>query len=539
MDDEDDHGDAARELPRVDTPPRRYALNYGSAEFVKDASQLTDKGEEACGRCSLRCGLQYSDLMKSFWYFLAMYFAVHGCTRAEEHILDTDGAEHHRRQKVLRLGLDAGAWVHMRDWGRDPIFDTLANLCVALDGAGSPGTQNRIGKQMLLVCTAVYCSSPELLKCVDKLRAFAEVKRGDTVADAATAIVEALRLVSNVRTDVGAGFQTYGGRRRTFGRDVPVTRDVPWKSRYMDNLFMVLPMWTEPCQDIAKAMIALAANLRDPPNRGPPGSPVTPPIGDLAAAIMRLPLLGRPDAPQAAMRFDGTVRSYFGKQVLRHVWYILATLACECRPQGHNTVRPRKTCKCGPCVSLRTLRNDFTFFGPSPVALFVELGGQYDKGAARLAQAWRTLRGAVQSEFNLQTDEDDLDLLTMQSLPCIWRVYARSVASMDTHWVFSNYRRLSLQIFEYETRFLTSLFFDLRRVEGGVKRFAALSPQGQREVLKAFQKRDADEQMAGLNAVTPAVETKQRPITTAKRAGKSYASLLEKCEADDERVRRQ
>jgi hypothetical protein len=169
------------------------------------------------------------------------------------------------------------------------------------------------------------------------------------------------------------------------------------------------------------------------------------------------------------------------------------------------------------------------------VALFVELGGQCDKGAARLAQAWRMLRGAVQSEFELLTDEDDLDLLTMQSLPCIWRVYSRSVASMDTHWVFSTHRRLSLQVFDLETRFLlTPLFVGLRCVAGGVKRFAALSPQGQHQVLTAFQKRDTDERTADL-----ALLTKQHPLTTAKRAGKCYASLLEKCEADDERVRRQ
>ena len=521
MDDEDDHGDAERELPRVDTPPRRYALNYDNEEFVKDGRQLTAIGEKACLKCSELCGLQNSYLMKSFWYFLALYFAVHGCTDAEGHILVTDAAEHERRKNVLRLGLDVGAWVHMRDWGRDPTFDTLANLCVALDSAGSAGTPNRVGKHMLLVCTAVYCSSPELLKCVEKLKAIAEVKRGDTVADAATAIVEALRLVSSVRTDVGAGFQTYGGRRRTFGRDVPVTRDVLWRSRFMDNLFMVLPMWTKPCQDIAEAMIALARTLREPDKYGPPY------IADLAAAIMSLPLLGRPGAPQAVKRFDGTVRSYFGKQVLRHVWYILATLACDSLP---HTGRPKKACDCRPCVSLRTLRNDFTFFGPSPVALFVALDSQDDKGTARLAQAWRTLREAVQSEFNWN---DDLDLLTMQSLPCIWRVYARSVPLMDTHWVFSNYRRLSQTIFEYETGFMRTLFCQLRHVEDGMKRFAALSPQGQRKVLTAFRNRDTDEVIAVLNTVTPAADKKQRPVTTIKRAGKSYASLLEKCETDD------
>jgi hypothetical protein len=524
MDDGDDHGDAEHELPRVDTPPRRYALNYDNEVFVKDVRQLTDIGEQACLKCSQMCGLQNSDLMKSFWYFLALYFAAHGCTAAEGHILVSDVVEHYRRKNVLRLGLDAGAWVHMRDWGRDPTFDTLANLCVALDGAGSDETPNRVGKHMLLVCTAVYCSSPELLKCIDRLKAIAEVKRGDTVADAATAIVEALRLVSNVRTDVGAGFQTYGGRRRTFGRDVPVTRDVLWNSRFMDNLFMVLPMWTEPCQDIAKAMIALADNLRDPNNQGPPC------IADLAAAIMRLPLLGRPGAPQAAKRFGGTVRSYFGKQVLRHVWYILATLACERR---HNTVRPMKTCDCGPCVALRTLRNDFTFFGPSPVALFGALDSQ-SQGMARLAPAWRTLREAVQREFNWN---DDLDLLTMQGLPCIWRVYARSVPSMDTHWVFSNYRRLSQTVFEYETGFMITLFFQLRLTDDGMKRFAALSPQGQREVLTAFRKRDTEQLVAGLNAATPVADTKQRPVTTAKRPGKSYAALLDKCETDDKRVK--
>ena len=52
MDDEDDHGDAERELPRVDTPPRRYALNYDNEEFVKDGRQLTAIGEKACLKCS-------------------------------------------------------------------------------------------------------------------------------------------------------------------------------------------------------------------------------------------------------------------------------------------------------------------------------------------------------------------------------------------------------------------------------------------------------------------------------------------------------
>ena len=77
----------------------------------------------------------------------------------------------------------------------------------------------------------------------------------------------------------------------------------------------------------------------------------------------------------------------------------------------------------------------------------------------------------------------------------------------------------------------------LGHVEDGMKRFAALSPQGQREVLTAFRKRDTDELIAGLNAATPVADTKQRPVTTAKRAGKSYASLLEKCETADKRVK--
>ena len=77
----------------------------------------------------------------------------------------------------------------------------------------------------------------------------------------------------------------------------------------------------------------------------------------------------------------------------------------------------------------------------------------------------------------------------------------------------------------------------LGHVEDGMKRFAALSPQGQREVLTAFRKRDTDELIAALNTVTPVVDTKQRPVTTTKRAGKSYAPLLEKCETADKRVK--
>ena len=64
-------------------------------------------------------------------------------------------------------------------------------------------------------------------------------------------------------------------------------------------------------------------------------------------------------------------------------------------------------------------------------------------------------------------------------------------------------------------------------------RCGVAASQGQRKVLTAFRNRDTDEVIAVLNTVTPAADKKQRPVTTIKRAGKSYASLLEKCETDD------
>ena len=105
---------------RVQTTTRRPPPSYEGKEFTKDAGQLSDTGNSACLACSRHCGLRNYDSLKAFWYFLALYFSAHGCAEAGEHMLRANTQEHDRRNGVLCLGLDAGAWARMCDWKRDP-----------------------------------------------------------------------------------------------------------------------------------------------------------------------------------------------------------------------------------------------------------------------------------------------------------------------------------------------------------------------------------------------------------------------------------
>jgi hypothetical protein len=475
-------------------------INFDGPAFRQGADQLSEEGREACAKCGAACGLQNLDILQAFWYFLALYFSAQGCAMADRHIRSGD-PEAARRKAILKLGFDADAWMRMDSFACIP--QTLAKECRHVHKARSAGREESgpIGKWLLLVCMDAYCSSTDLLQCLADLprtMSFCRIDEAIDTETAAQSLVACLRLATNMRIDVGACFHTYGGRRKTFGKQTPLTQDVAWRSRLLDNLLHVLPLWASPCGAIATAIVALAGRLRGvspsgdhgPSAPGPRGT--DPEMNDLLRAILALPLLGRPSQtdPTKARGYE----NYFGKIVLCRIWFLLAFVTCEytdrrCkhRPRHENI---RSWCMCPPCDALRDLRNSVTFFGPSPVALFARLRDTSHTGAASLPEAWRHLRMHVERHFYPR-----VDLLLMQSLPCIWRVYSRHeqrVRDVPLVWAKTRYRLLSALAFESESRDISSMFQKLSEIQGGIDRFEALSPRGQREMLDAFRRTDKD-----------------------------------------------
>ena len=484
----------------TDVTRQRNQISFDDEAFTQGAKLLPAIGREACANCSRKCELQDSDVPREFWYFLWLYFSAQGCAAADRHI-SPDDHEAPRRKEILKLGTVAGTWTPMDSFTcrGHPKLLALSLLAkqrrTAKDAHIQTNDSIAIGKYLLPVCVDAYGSSPNLLRCLGELkRLYNCVEDVDDLDSADRRLVVALRLATNLRTDESAGFHTYGGRRRMFGTRAPVTQDVVWQSRLLDNLIHVLPMWAA-SGAIATAIVALAGRLQGlSPSSG--SDPCQAEVNDLMSAILALPLLGRPSQtnPTKARGLE----NYFGKNVLSRVWFMLAFLVCESgelrsqegpKRKSSRSREPREhrinsQCDCKPCGKLRYLRDNVSFFGPSPVTLFAQLRRSKQ---ASLPETWRILRQHVAEHF-----ENNVDLLLMQSLPCAWRVYSRFERCMRNaplEWIRTRYRCLTAQVFGHESDDTNSMFAKLTLVDGGTRTFIALTPQDQRRMLDTFRQR--------------------------------------------------
>ena len=245
-------------------------------------------------------------------------------------------------------------------------------------------------------------------------------------------VQQRMREVVTSHTTIAAWFQQGDGRRRTFRKEDARLKRYDLCSKYMDHLISAIPFWLPEAlmlgEELWRVNAALVNGYKETEDY----------LEELLISLSRTTLIGRKVGDHRPI--GEHLCSYALTSISGDMYYVLANLNCT-RKKNHEII---DNCACANCITIREMKNNYVFMGPSPLILHATLSNKRKPNGHRTLEALRKVRQLLCAEMRCY-----VDLNGIQMSSCLWRHWLRSIQKGEAAHYNNQYRlmcQLSLRM---------------------------------------------------------------------------------------------
>ena len=255
--------------------------------------------------------------------------------------------------------------------------------------------------------------------------------------------------VVTCHTSIAAWFEKGDGRRRTFGMTDERLQRFDLCSKYMDHLISAIPHWLFDTAQLGEELYRVSTLVTGGYEDARPG------LEKFLLSLSHTTLIGRQVLDNRPL--GDHLCSYALKFVNGDIYYVLACLCCGNR--NKHCLSVRAACDCDYCQTVRDMRNNYIFMGPSPLILHATVSKEKPSGE-RTLRALRLFRKLLCEELGVY-----VDLYGVQMSPCMWRHWLRDIAKDEATHEATKYRLMCQVTLELESDRLIDMREWLTHVE--------------------------------------------------------------------------